>query len=94
MFDVLQTEGLVPDERQDATRRPDDNVRAVLLQDVLVLLDGHAAEEHGRFDCGQVLGEALVLFTDLEGQFPRVTHDQHRHLRRPEQKRRVNGPVD
>ena len=76
MLDVLQVQGLVADQRQDASWRAHHDVGAVLLQDVLVLLDGHATEEHGRLDSGHVLGEALVLLADLEGQLSRVTHDQ------------------
>lgn len=29
---------------------------------------------------GHILGEALVLLADLEGQFSRVAHHQDRHL--------------
>lgn len=75
MLDVLQSKGLVPDEGQDAAWRPDDDVRAVLLQDLFILLDGQATEEHCRFYCGHVLGETLVLFADLEGQLSCVAHD-------------------
>ena len=76
MLDVLQVQGLVADQSQDASWRAHHDVGAVLLQDVLVLLDGHATKEHGRLDSGHVLGEALVLLADLEGQLSRVTHDQ------------------
>lgn len=80
VLDVLQVEGFVAHQREDSARRPDHDVRAALLQDVLVLLDGHATEEHGHLDRGHVLGEALVLLADLKSQLTRVTHDQHRHL--------------
>ena len=80
VLDVLQDQGLPADQGQRAARRPDHNVGAVLLQHLLVLLDGHAAEEHGRSHRGHVLGEALVLLADLEGQLPRVAHDQNGDL--------------
>ncbi len=80
MLDVLQIEGFVSDQGEDSARRADHDVRAALLQDLLVLLDGHAAEEHGHLHGGHVFGETLVLLTDLKGQLARVTHDQHRHL--------------
>lgn len=80
VLDVLQVEGFVADQGENSARRPYHDVRAALLQYILVLLDGHAAEEHGHLDRGHVLGEALVLLTDLKGQLTRVTHDQNRHL--------------
>lgn len=75
MFDVFQTESLVSNQSEDASWRSDDDVGAVLLQGVLVLLYGHASEENRRFYCWHVLGETLVLFTNLEGQLSRVAHD-------------------
>ena len=80
MFDVLQVEGVVADECQDAARCADHNVGTVLLEDIFVLLDGQAAEEYGRLDRRHVLGEALVLLADLEGQFSRVAHDEDGYL--------------
>lgn len=80
VLDVLQDQGLSPDEGQCAAGRAHHDVGAVLLQHLLVFLDGHAAEEHGCSHSGHVLGEALVLLADLEGQLSRVAHDQHRHL--------------
>lgn len=81
VLDVLHAEGLVPNEGQGAPRSPHNNVRAVLLQGVLVVLDGHPPEEHGNLHAGHVLGEALVLLADLEGQLPSVAHHQNGHLR-------------
>lgn len=80
VFDVLQAEALVVDEGQCTSWSSDDDVRTVFLQDVLVLLHGHATEEHGHFNAGHVLGEALVLFADLEGQLSSVAHYKDRHL--------------
>lgn len=80
VFDVLQAEALVVDEGQGTSRSSDDNVRTVLLQDFLVLLDGQATKEHGHLDTGHVLGEALILFADLEGQLSSVAHYKNRHL--------------
>lgn len=75
MLDILQDEGLVPDEGQDAAWCSNNDVRAVLLQHILILLDGQATKEHCCFYCGHVLREALILFTDLEGQLSCVAHD-------------------
>jgi hypothetical protein len=61
-------------------RRSHHKVGAVLLQCVLVLLDGQAPEDHGCLDGRHVLGEALILFADQEGQLSCVAHHQHRHL--------------
>ncbi len=75
MLDVLQSEGLVPDEGEDAAWCSDDDMRAVLLQDLLVLLDGQTTKEYRCLYCGHVLGEPLILFADLEGQLSCVAHD-------------------
>lgn len=75
MLDVFQTEGLVTGESGDAAWCSNNYVRAVLLQDFLVLLDRQATEEHCCLDRGHVLGETLVLFADLEGQLSCVAHD-------------------
>lgn len=77
VFDVLEAEGLVADESEDTPRRPHHNVWAVLLHHLLVLLDGQAAEEHCHLHRGHILGEAFILFTDLEGQLTCMTHHQH-----------------
>ncbi len=58
------------------TRTPRSHARTHLL----VLLNGHASEEDGHLDAVHVLGEALVLLADLEGQFARVAQHDHRHL--------------
>ena len=70
MLDVLGVEGLVLHQSQDATRGPDHDVRAVVLQGLLVLLDADTTKEHGDLDVVKVLAESLVLFVDLEGQLP------------------------
>lgn len=75
MLDVLQAKVLVPGESEDAARGPNHDVGAVLLQNLFVLLDVHASKEYSCLYCGHVLGETLVLFTDLEGQLSRVAHD-------------------
>ena len=74
VLDALEVERLGADEAEDAARGADDDVRAVLLQGLLVLVDGHAAEEDGDLEVLHVLGEALVLLGDLEGQLARVAH--------------------
>ena len=68
MLDVLQVEGLVTAEGQDATGSPHHNVRAVALQHLLILLDADPTKEHGRLDVVEILTEPLVLLVDLERQ--------------------------
>lgn len=80
VFDVLQAEVLLEDECADTPGGSHNNMRAVLFQDLLILLDGHATEEHRYLDGGHVLGETLILFADLEGQLSSVAHDKDRHL--------------
>lgn len=80
MLDVLQVESVATGQSEDTTRRADHNVRTVLLQRLLVLLDSNAAEEDAHLDVGHVLAESLVLLADLEGQLSRVTHDENGDL--------------
>ena len=80
MFDVLELERLLSRQRQDATRGADDDVRAILFQRVLVLFDVNPAEEDGCLDVGHVLGESVVFFGDLEGQFASMAQDDHADL--------------
>lgn len=80
VFDVLQIECLAATESKHPAGGADHDVGAVLLQDLLILLHGHAAEENGDLDIVHVLAESLVLLADLEGQLPGVTQDNHGHL--------------
>lgn len=80
VLDVLHAEGLVTNEGQRTSGCSYDDVRAVLFQDFLILLDSQATKEHRHLDSGHVLGEALVLFADLEGQLSCVAHHKNRHL--------------
>ena len=80
MFDVLQIERLLSGECQDATGRANDDVRTVGLENLLVFLDGHAAEEDGDLDAVHIFAEAFVLLADLERQLARVAQHQHGHL--------------
>jgi len=57
-----------------------DNVRAVILENVAVRLDIDSTIKHGGLDVRKILGETLVLMSNLEGKFARVAQDQHRHL--------------
>ena len=77
VFDVLEVEMPGADKGKDTSRRPDDDVRTVVAQRLLVLLHQHAAEEHGDLHTVHVLGEALVLLADLESQLTGVAHHQH-----------------
>jgi len=80
VFDVLEVEVSGSDECQDASRRADDNVRAVVAKRLFILLHQHAAKEHGDLHAVHVLGEAFVLLADLECQLAGVAEHQHRHL--------------
>ena len=46
MLDIFQVEASVASEGEDASRGADDDVRAILLQRILILLDGHSTEEN------------------------------------------------
>ena len=50
MFEVLQGKFLAPDESEDPARRANHDVGAVSLQDLLVLGDSQASEEHSNLE--------------------------------------------
>ena len=70
MLDVLSVERLILHEGEDAAGRTDHDVRAVVLQGLLVLLDADTSKEDRNFDVVKVLAESLVLLVYLEGQLP------------------------
>mmetsp|Transcript_31500 Transcript_31500/g.92397 ORF Transcript_31500/g.92397 Transcript_31500/m.92397 type:complete len:207 (-) Transcript_31500:60-680(-) len=80
MLDVIELEGLLLGKTEDAAGSADDDVRAVVLEDVAVGLDGDTAVEDGGLDLGKVLGETLVLVGDLEGKLASVAKDQDGNL--------------
>ncbi len=53
MLEVLQVQLLGADKGEDATRGPDDDMRAVGLEHLLVLADGQATKEHGNLIGGK-----------------------------------------
>ena len=71
MLDLSELELPVPDEVEDAAGGANDDVGGVVLQDGLVELLVDTAVEDGGLGLGEVLGEALVLVSDLEGELPR-----------------------
>lgn len=77
MLEVAQTQLLVPHEGQHSAWGAHDNVRAVIFERVLVLLNVHASKEHSDLHRGHVLAEALVLLGDLVGELSGVAHDEH-----------------
>ncbi len=68
MLDVFSVEGLVSYQRHDPPGCSHDDVRAVVLYDLLVLLDTDPTKEHRDLDIVKVFAESLVFFVDLEGQ--------------------------
>ena len=73
VLDVLGVEGLVLDQGQDPPRGTHHDVRAVVLQHLLVLLDADTTKEDRDLDVVKVLTETLVLLVNLEGQLPRMS---------------------
>ena len=80
MLDMLEVQRLLPCQGQDSAGCSDDDVWAVGLQHLLVLLDADAAEEHCNLDIIQVFRKPLILFMNLEGQLACVAHDKHADL--------------
>ena len=74
VLDVLGVECLVLDQHQDPPWGTDHDVRAVVLQHLLVLLDADTTKEDRDLDIVKVLAETLVLLVNLEGQLPRGVH--------------------
>ena len=70
VLDVLEVEGLVSHQRQDAPGRAHHNVGTVGLEGLLVLLDGEPSKEHAHLHVVKVLAETLVLLVDLKRQLP------------------------
>ena len=77
---MLCVECLVLDQSQDAAGSSNNNVRAVVLQNLLVLLNADATKEDRNFDVVKVLAESLVLFVDLKCQLSGMCekHTQNR----------------
>ena len=80
MLDVLEGECLSLGQSKQAAWSADNNVGAVLLQNLLVLLDWHASKEDGNLHTVGILAEPLVLLADLEGQLTSVGHHEHGYL--------------
>ena len=71
MLGVLEVEGLVSHQGQDAPRGAHHNVGAAAPpQDLLVLLDADPAKEDCSADVVEVFAESLILLVNLEGQLP------------------------
>mmetsp|Transcript_13392 Transcript_13392/g.34357 ORF Transcript_13392/g.34357 Transcript_13392/m.34357 type:complete len:374 (-) Transcript_13392:267-1388(-) len=75
-----QVKKLLVAQRQHAPGRAHHNVRRVLLQHLLVLLDRQAPEEIGHLDALKVPAKALKLVADLERQLTGVAQHDGRHL--------------
>lgn len=65
---MFSVEGLVSNQRHDPPWRPHNDVRAVVLDHLLVLLDTDPTKEHGDLDIVKIFAESLVFLVDLECQ--------------------------
>ena len=80
VLDMLQVESASSGQCQDTSRSTDNNVRAILFDRLLVLLDANATKENSNLYSRHVFTKALVFLTDLKGQLSGVAHDQDGHL--------------
>ena len=80
VLDVLEGEGLCLGQSKQTAWSANNNVGAVLLQNLLILLDRHASKEDSNLHIVGVFAEPLVLLADLEGQLTCVGHHKHRDL--------------
>ena len=76
MLDVVELEGLLLGKAEDTAGSTNDDVGAVVLEDVAVGLDGDTTVEDSGLDLRKVLGETLVLVSDLEGKLTSVAKDE------------------
>lgn len=74
---AVELEVLLARKVEDAPWRADHDLGGLVLQQVLVRLDGHAAVEHRHLDGRHVRAEALKLLADLQHQRSRH-QQQHR----------------
>jgi len=70
---------LLVDQLLNTTGSTNDDVRAVCLEDILVLLNRDTAEEDLGLDLREVLGEAKELLANLEGKLTSVAQDDCVH---------------
>lgn len=82
MLAVLQAKNLVSEQGEDATRSAHNDVRAIILQDFMILLNADTAIEDASLHSGHVLTEAFIFILDLESQFTSVAEDEDRYLAR------------
>ena len=76
MLQLVELEVTGLDQLLNAAGRADNDVRRRLLQQLLLVLDGHAAVEARDAHLREVLGETLELLADLEGELARVREHQ------------------
>ena len=62
---MFQIQILLPRKVKDTTGSSNDNVWALVFQQILVSLDCHAAIEDRHLDLGKIGGEAFELVADL-----------------------------
>lgn len=78
LLDGAQAKGLLAHQSVETAGSRHDDVRVSLLvlQNLLVLLDGGTAVKDASLDVREVLGEAGVFILDLVGQLSGVAHDE------------------
>ena len=80
VLDMLEIKCFLACQSQYSARCANDNVWAVGLEGLLVLLDADATKEHWNFDVIHVFRKSFILFRDLKGQLSCVAHNQHTDL--------------
>mmetsp|Transcript_13229 Transcript_13229/g.30885 ORF Transcript_13229/g.30885 Transcript_13229/m.30885 type:complete len:226 (-) Transcript_13229:39-716(-) len=80
MLYAVELEILIPSQSQNATGGSHHNVRAVVLENFLVLLDRDSSVKDSGLYLRQVLAESLVLVGNLESEFTGVANNQNRDL--------------
>lgn len=77
---MFQIKGLLSRQCQYSSRCTDNDVWAVGLQYLLILLDVNSSKENCNLDITHVLTKPFILLMNLECQLSRVAHDQHTDL--------------
>mmetsp|Transcript_9687 Transcript_9687/g.26196 ORF Transcript_9687/g.26196 Transcript_9687/m.26196 type:complete len:227 (-) Transcript_9687:109-789(-) len=77
--ELVELQVLLARQAEHAARGANEDMRAIVLQHLLILGYRHTAVHHACLHVLEVLGEPVELMLDLIGQLTRVAHHQDLH---------------
>mmetsp|Transcript_22654 Transcript_22654/g.34554 ORF Transcript_22654/g.34554 Transcript_22654/m.34554 type:complete len:223 (-) Transcript_22654:407-1075(-) len=80
MLDMVKLQGLLLRKSKNTSWSTDDNMGAVILENITVGLDVDSSIENSGLDFRKVLGEPLIFVSNLECKFTSMANDENRHL--------------